>query len=95
MAVWWIAFLGGQVLVVVGFLAMIGRALSPDGDGFSTIRASDIEGALWITATGMLAQAISAVPAIAIVRIGERRQAILATEPEAAVLAPPARPDLG
>ena len=99
-AVWWTTFLVGQVLSFVGYVVMMGEVFSVAGASFETVRAADIDEGLWISAAGMLLQAASAWPAIAIVRAIDRRQTGAQVDiggpaaPAAGVPHPP-RPDLG
>jgi hypothetical protein len=96
--VWWAAFLTGQILTYVGFLVLIGEGLSVASASYAVARSSDIDEGLWVTAVGMLLQAVSAAPAIAIIGRVDRRQLALeggrAVAPAALASSPPPRPDM-
>ena len=96
--VWWAAFLAGQILTFVGFLVLIGEGLSVASASYAVARSSDIDEGLWVTAVGMLLQAVSAAPAIAIIGRVDRRQVALegerAVAPAALASSPPPRPDM-
>jgi hypothetical protein len=92
--VWWAAFLVGQILAFVGFLVLIGEGLSVASAGYGVARPSDIDEGLWITAVGMLLQAVSAAPAIAIIGRVDRRQAQLEWAAVLEPVATPPRPDM-
>jgi hypothetical protein len=91
---WWAAFLVGQILAFVGFLVLIGEGLSVASTGYGVARPSDIDEGLWITAVGMLLQAVSAAPAIAIIGRVDRRQAQLEGAAVLESVAAPPRPDM-
>ena len=92
--VWWAAFLIGQILAFVGFLALIGEGMSVASSGYGVARPADIDEGLWITAVGMLLQAASAAPAVAIIARVDRRQAGLEAAGAPDPVAPPPRPDM-
>lgn len=73
--VWWACFLTGQILTYVGFLVLIGEGLSVVAASYAVVRPSDIDEGLWVAAVGMLLQAASAAPAIAIIGRVDGRQA--------------------
>lgn len=92
--VWWAAFLAGQALAFVGFLALSGEGLSVASGGYAVARPSDIDEGLWITAVGMLLQAVAVAPAIAIITRVDRRQAAIEGGAALEPVAPPPRPDM-
>jgi Domain of unknown function (DUF4328) len=94
--VWWAGFLSGQVLAFIGILVLIGEGISVATASFDVVRPSDIDEGLWITAAGMLLQAASAAPAIAIIRRVDDRQAVHeeTVVPGTPSLAAPPRPDM-